>query len=172
MRDAIAGAWLYSLILVFVVILVAFIAISINYNKKYKLKTTVVNIIEEYQGVNPESVKKVGGFLASNAFKTERYCNKVVNKGERYIGITDGKLSPMYESGSAAEKTAKPQQVCISREAHTSNYDGKSAYTDYYYNIYMSFDFSLPVFGDIFKFSVNGSTNAIYYPVDTNNWGN
>lgn len=172
MRNAISGAWLYSLILIFVVLLVAFISISINYNKTYKLKTTVVNIIEEYQGVNSQSVSKISGFLASNTFRTVRYCNKTVKKGERYIGITNGKLSPMYESGTAAEKTAAPQQVCISRTAHTSTYKGKSAYTDYYYNVYMAFDFSLPVFGDIFKFSVNGSTNAIYYPVDTNNWGN
>ena len=47
MRDSIAGAWLYSIILIFIVILVGFIAISINYNKAYKLKTTVVNLIEQ-----------------------------------------------------------------------------------------------------------------------------
>ena len=173
MRDAIAGAWLYSLVLIFIVVLVSFISITINYNKTYKLKTEVVNIIEEYQGVNPDSVKRIYGFLESKTYNLRRYCKDVFREdGMQYLGITKGVVSPVFtrnKSNPAGEATAKPEEVCVSRSYYISPYEGNS-YADYYYDVYLAFSFSLPVIGDIFKFTVGGSTNSIYYPVDSNGW--
>ena len=171
MRNAIAGAWLYSLVLIFIVVLVSFIAITINYNKTYQLKTQVVNIIEEDQGINSNSVKRIYGFLAAKSYRTTRYCKDVIREnGREYLGITQGKVSELMIRGDGnKEKYAKPEEVCVSRTYFVSSYEGRS-YVDYYYDVYLAFSFSLPVIGDIFKFTVGGSTNAIYYPIDSYGW--
>lgn len=183
MRDAIAGAWLYSLILIFMVILVAFISISLNYNKTYKLKTTVVNLIEENQGVNPQTVASIGKFLNANGYNSKNVCKEVVrdkndaNKEIKYVGISQNAGEAQAVFYSTKDATDVPQQhVCITREDFKGCTDcggaiSGTSYIDHYYNVYMFFNFSLPIFGNIFIFKVIGSTNSIYYPVDTY-WGN
>ena len=116
MRQAIGGAWLYGIVIVFMMFMIAYVSATLNYSRAYKTKTQVVNIIEEYQGV-------VSG--------------------------------------------EKPMHVCITRTAYKAS---KALYTDYFYDVTMFFKFNIPIFGDIFTFSVKGETNSIYYPTDNSNW--
>ena len=169
MRESIAGAWLYSLILVFMVILVSFVSISINYNKAYKLKTSVVNIIEQNQGVNAYAVDTIARHLKNNGYINGKVCRNLFKNGQKYIEIDEGVASNVKTKGSG-DDNSKPAQVCITRSKFDLNQTG-TAQIDYYYDVYLFFSFSLPVFGNIFKFTVNGTTNAIHYPHDTNLWG-
>ena len=169
MRESIAGAWLYSLILIFMVILVGFVSISINYNKAYKLKTSVVNIIEQSQGVNPAAVELIGRQLKSNGYLNGKVCRTLFKNGDKYIEIDEGVASNVKTKGTT-DADSKPAQVCITRTKAGINDAKTSTQLDYYYDVYMFFSFSLPVFGDLFKFTVTGSTNAIHYPVDSNAW--
>ncbi len=170
MRESIAGAWLYSLILIFMVILVGFVSVSLNYNKAYKLKTSVVNIIEQFQGINKDSVGTIGKHLDNNGYINGKTCRKLFKNGEKYIEINNGVASNVKTKG-ASDAESKPAQVCVTRTLAKKNDDDTSVQRDYYYDVYMFFSFSLPVFGDVFKFTVTGSTNAIHYPNDTNAWG-
>ncbi len=177
MRESIAGAWLYSLVLIFMVILVGFVSISINYNKAYKLKTSVVNIIEQSQGVNPAAVELIGRQLKNNGYINGKVCRTLFKNGDKYIEIDNGVASSVKTKGTS-DTDSKPAQVCITRTKYNGKSDSKADASkketiyqvDYYYDVYMFFSFSLPVFGDIFKFTVTGSTNAIHYPVDSNTW--
>ena len=167
MRESINGAWLYSLVLTFMVILVGFVSISINYNKTYKLKTSVVNIIEQNQGINPTAVDTIGRHLKNNGYINGKLCKTLFKDGQKYLEIDNGIASSVKTKGS--DDSDKPAQVCITRNKFKLNIDGNSQF-DYYYDVYMFFSFSMPVFGNIFKFNVVGTTNAIHYPVDSNAW--
>ena len=176
MRDAIAGAWLYSLVLIFMVILVAFVSISINYNKTYKLKTAVVNLIEQNQGVNAQTVASIGTYLNANGYNSRNICREVVtnhdkSKNIHYVGILQnaGEANAVNQESWKNDDDVPQQHVCITRESFKSTIDG-ATYTDHYYNVYMFFNFSLPVFGNLLIFKVSGSTNSIYYPVDSYSW--
>jgi hypothetical protein len=177
MRDSIAGAWLYSLVLIFMVILVAFISISINYNKAYKLKTSVVNVIEQNQGVNPKAVETIGKYLNNNGYLNGKVCRRLFKNGQKYLEIDNGVSSGVKTKGSGDEDS-KPAQVCITRTKYNMTNDAEyvargvkgTSQIDYYYDVYMFFSFSLPVFGEVFKFNVVGTTNAIHYPNDVNSW--
>ena len=41
MNKSISGLWLFSIVIVFMMVLIAYVAISINYSNDYKLKTVV-----------------------------------------------------------------------------------------------------------------------------------
>lgn len=168
MRDSIAGAWLYSIVLVFIVLLVGFIAISINYNKAYKLKTTVVNLIEQNQGINDRTLKLIDGYLDNNGYINGKRCSNLYKDGQKYMGINKGVSTGVLTKGKD-DKNVESQQLCVTREEYISNLPDATN-IEYYYDVYMFFSFSLPVFGDIFKFNVVGTTNPILYPQDTYPW--
>lgn len=50
MREAIGGALLIKLVMVFIVIYVCFLAIAINYSITFRVKNQIINLIEEYEG--------------------------------------------------------------------------------------------------------------------------
>ena len=45
MRESIGGAWLYSLIVIFVLLFTGFLALAINYTKVFRVKNEVISII-------------------------------------------------------------------------------------------------------------------------------
>lgn len=52
MREAIGGALLIKLVMFFIVIYVCFLAIAINYSITFRVKNNIINIIEEYEGLD------------------------------------------------------------------------------------------------------------------------
>lgn len=52
MREAIGGALLIKLVMVFVVIYVCFLAIAINYSITFRVKNQIINLLESYESYN------------------------------------------------------------------------------------------------------------------------
>lgn len=52
MRDAFGGAFLIKIILIFLFVYVAFMAVALNYAKAFRIKNQIINIIEQYEGYN------------------------------------------------------------------------------------------------------------------------
>ncbi len=50
MREAIGGTWLLGFVVLFIVLFSAYLAISINYTKAFRVKNQIINIIEENEG--------------------------------------------------------------------------------------------------------------------------
>ena len=55
MRDAFGGVFMFRLMLVFIVIYVAFTAISFKYAKSFKIKNSVIDVIEQNQVLDLEN---------------------------------------------------------------------------------------------------------------------
>ena len=165
MRQAIGGAWLYGIVIVFMMFMIAYVSATLNYSRAYKTKTQVVNIIEEYQGVTTSStVPKINQILQANGYTSARLCSEVLDNGVRYVGIYN---TTMVKRTAGVVSGEKPMHVCVTRSAYKAS---KALYTDYFYDVTMFFKFNIPIFGDIFTFSVKGETNSIYYPTDNSNW--
>ena len=47
MREAIGGTWIFSIVIVFIVLFTSFLAISVNYSKAFRVKNGIINIIEK-----------------------------------------------------------------------------------------------------------------------------
>ncbi len=58
MRDSINGLWLIGIVMTLMVFIIAFVAISLNYSNAYRMKSEMVNAIEQYNGINGNTVQK------------------------------------------------------------------------------------------------------------------
>lgn len=155
MREAIGGTWLTQLIILFMLIFVAFLALSLNYTKAFKVKNEVMTIIEKREGLTsgPDgSIEIINNYLKANNYRVTRACEK------GSYGITDlNRYSAELVTGNAQK-----YYYCVSKiKSPSTNHEGKV-----FYKVNISFYFNLPVLGDIFKFDVNGSTNDVVNPAD------
>lgn len=153
MKNSISGLWLFSIVIVFMMILIAFVAISINYSNAYKLKTVLVTKIEQYDGWNSLSKKEVDEILYSSGYRKTGGCKKPED-GSKVIGVLNGNVT-------VNPKT--PQNYCVYR---TKRSEREGSEAKYYYHLTVFFGFNLPVLGDIYTFSVSGETGEIYYPTN------
>ena len=51
MKQGIANIWLLGMIVVFIAMFSAYIAITVNYTKSFKMKNEMLSIIEKHHGV-------------------------------------------------------------------------------------------------------------------------
>ena len=155
MREAIGGTWITQLVIVFMLIFVAFLALSLNYTKAFKVRNQLMTIIEQQEGVtsgDDGSIALMNNYLKGNGYGVMRTCAL-----DSY-GVTNLNSSAV----ELVTNDKKRYYYCIRKiEAPSSNHEGKV-----YYKVNIFFHFNLPVLGDIFTFSVNGSTGDIVNPAD------
>ncbi len=137
--------------MVFMSVFIAFIAITINYSNAFNLKSKMVSIIEQYDGLNPNSVDNIDKLLKASNYKITSTCP---DRGDKYVGVKDGIVTTNPKDR---------QSYCVYREKRDAQ-DG--ADSKYYYDVLVFFNFSLPVLGDLFTFRIESETNVIYYPND------
>lgn len=153
MNKSISGLWLFSIVIVFMMVLIAYVAISINYSNAYKLKTVLVTKLEQYDGWNNTSKKEIDELMHASGYRQTGNC-VVPEDNAKFIGVLDGHVT--------TNPTTK-QNYCVSRVKRAGQNGGEDKY---YYNLTIFLGFNLPVLGDIYTFRVSGETGAIYYPKD------
>ena len=95
MRDAFGGVFMMRLMLVFIVIYVAFTAISYKYAKSFRIKNSVIDFVEQNQIIdlekffttaNSEKLRKLDNVLTTANYKvTCKNGNGLLNNAERQI---------------------------------------------------------------------------------------
>ena len=153
MRNAIGGAWLYSMVMVFTVFLVAFVSITLNYANAYKMQNQMMSAIEANDGFNSSSLEQMQGVISTYSYRSTGNCESGYTDGD-FIGVLNGNKGNKNVDGK--------YNYCISRIKSSSA--GSNNYTKYYYNVTVFFGFDLPLFGNLYTFRVNGETNGIMYP--------
>lgn len=80
MREAMGGALLLKLVMIFIVIYVCFLAVAINYSITFRVKNQIINLIEAYEGLeNAESkikeyVNSVGYYRGLGSMRKDESC--------------------------------------------------------------------------------------------------
>ena len=144
MRDSINGVWVLGIVMVFMAIFIAYVAISINYSTAYTLKSKIVTI------------SKIDAVIRDNAYYNKFTCRPAEGIADtRVFGITDM---------NATLNPTTPQSYCVTRDYRNAT-DGTE--TQYYYTVTLAFAFDLPILGNILNFRVSGETNGLLYPNDT-----
>ena len=148
MKTSIAGTWVYATVLIFMVVLIAYVTITINYSNAYEISENIIKAIEEYEGINGKSLDKINR-LMTNTHTVRGSCP---SDSGGIIGstITDASKSP------------GPYDVCVTRSVHSTNGVEK-----YYYSTTIFFSFSLPVLGNLYSFKIPGETMGMRYVTDT-----
>ena len=151
MREAIGGTWLTQLVIVIMFIFVAFLALSINYSKAFRVKNEVLSIIEKKEGIT--QINNANKFLANNGYNTVGKC-EVGSYGFLINNVT----ATLIDNSNKNNK----YNYCISKtKSITTNFPNRS-----YYKVKLFFKFNLPIVGDVYTFKVDGETKDITFPKD------
>ena len=101
MREAMGGALLLKLVMIFIVIYVCILAIAINYSITFRVKNQIINLIEAYEGLdNADAAIKqyvnnigyyrgLGTMIKNEHCEYEGYCVYEINSDRgKYYKVT------------------------------------------------------------------------------------
>ena len=177
MRESIGGTWTMQIVIVFILFFVAFITLTINYTRAYKVKNEVINIIEREDGFTysatsiPDGAgarELIAGYLTNYGYSAKGRC-EIGWTGVNSINPADADNISTYELVDNSKKNNKyyycvqKVQVPIKGKSHTEKYNYKNRS---YYKVRLFFKFSVPVFGDLTTFKVDGESIEVYFNGD------
>lgn len=160
MRESIGGAWLFQLVIIFILLFVGFLCVAINYTRAFKVKNEIIGFIEREEGFTKKTdsldgaVGLIGNYLSTTGYSTKGKCKLEGNM----IGVKSLGKDSSYE---VANKSTE-YYYCIQKID-----DSK---TKAHYEIQAFFDFDLPIFGKTTRFKVTGETYEVNYPCDYIIW--
>jgi len=137
MRESFGGTFMINLMLIFIVIYISFMCIAISYAKAFRVKNSVINILEQnqyYEGDN-DTITKVDNYLEK------------VPYSERDIAKNDCDKRDGY--------TTKQGACIISSSKENSEYN--------YYKVITYIAIELPFFDINITIPISGETKTIYY---------
>lgn len=147
MKEAIANAGVFNLIIVFVTILLLLFIGSLSYTKAYKVKDRIVREIEKNKGYDDsvqadleDWLSDVGYRYSGSAFS----CPSTDNSGGKMVPITS-----VYD-------------YCI----YEHDVSGSSGVTGHYYSVVSYMYIELPIIRDVFRVPVRGETNTIINTIE------
>ncbi len=151
MRESIGGTWLFTIVIVFIVLFTSFLALSINYSKAFKVKNGIVNIVEKNEGVSVTTKDEIKDYLSSVGYVVYSTC-------PTYADVSNLDSARGFERSSVNLNRYK---YCIARIIDNNGNIQKN-----YYKVTVFFRVDLPIFGEIFTFPITGETKPIYFAND------
>ncbi len=142
MREAIGGAWIFTIVIVFIVLFSGYLAVSVNYSKAFRVKNGIINIIEQNEGMNSKARTEISEYLDGYGYFVYGNCKDA--KG--YDELVGGQ---------------KKYRYCVSTKAK-----GEGTFKKTYYYVTVYFKLDLPIFGSLFTFPVTGESKAVYFAND------
>lgn len=149
MSGPIGHTFIYNIIILFIIIVFAFLAGIMSYYKAFKVNNGIVNAIEKFEGYNDASKNEIDRILGNLG-----YSSKEAKCPDKYkeMGLSDNLNSD------------KRFQYCI----YIDNEEpGAGEYYSYGVLTYMNID--LPII-NLIEIPIFTKTNQIYKFSDTNNW--
>lgn len=145
MREAIGGTWLFQIVIVFLLLFAGVICFGVNYSRAFNTKNKIINVIQRDKGLSDTTIIKIGSILKDTGYYATGEC---IDSYARYS------VQDKDTKGSTTNKA----NYCI-KEITTSNNDGAKERT--YYKVQVFYQFDLPIFGDLFNFSIKGDTKQM-----------
>lgn len=139
MASSIGHTFLYNLIILFIIIIFAFIAGTLSYYKAFKVNNKIVHAIEKYEGYNKFSKEEIDRILSNIGYSLE-YVN----------------CSQEYNNMFFVDALDYSFNYCVYIETETPQ---KDTYYSYGVLTYMKLD--LPII-NILNIPVFTRTNSIY----------
>lgn len=144
MRDAFGGVFMIRLFLVFIVIFVAFAAVSLNYAKAFRIKNKIIDLVEENEIIDLASLSK-------DEFRTQ--LDGILNSSNYYKTCKNEKI--VSESG---ETIGYCYRGIVIKQSEKEKIEGTSSYM-LKYNIYTYADWNLGSLNMLLSLSGSSSTS-------------
>jgi hypothetical protein len=137
MREGLGSVFLYNLIIIYILIVFAFLAATMSYSKAFRVNSKMTKIIEKYEGYNVLSDAEIEQMLG-----TLGYRNKAAN-------------CSTYRNLEPVKKISNDYQYCIYEERDADD----SRHTTYGILTYINFE--MP-FGLAFQVPIYSKTERIF----------
>lgn len=147
MRDAFGGVFMIRLFLVFIVIFVAFAAVSLNYAKAFRIKNKIIDLVEENEIIDLATLSKDDFKIQLDEILNSSNYNKTCNSEK--IESESGETIGYCYRGVVIEQSKK------TRVKGTNSYMIK-------YNIYTYADWNLGSLNMLLSLSGSSSTSERY----------
>lgn len=192
MKNSITNFWLLSLVVIFIFIFSAYLAITVNYSMAFKVKNEVLDIIEKRKGIlldNSVSTQaaKIGGgtvkvpksalgvinvYLTGSGYKTRGKCaalddTRSIDTASWY-GVKDltNSSGPVLSYDYPAVNSQKYYWCFRKRQTYCGGGCSTGNNDSFIYEVMFFYKMDLPVLGDLFTFRVEGTTDEIYFVND------
>lgn len=140
MRDAFGGTFMIKLILIFIAIYIAFMAVALNYAKAFRVKNKIIDIIEQNEGI--DDYNDTNGVLGD--------INTYLNTVSYYVSLDN------IEASNRDNKHCYQRGYCIEEYSIKLNdIDSK------YYKVTTYIRINFPFFGLNFTIPIQGETRKI-----------
>ena len=142
MREAFGGAFTIKLMLIFLAIYIAFIAVALNYAKAFRVKNRIIDIIEQNEGIDSYDDTKEGSVIGN--------INSYLNTVGYYVNLANIKNNNTenincYDRGYCIEETTAPVTDGI-----TSKYYKVTTYININFPFF-KLNFNIPITGEARK---------------------
>lgn len=179
MKSAISNVWFIGIMVTFIFLFAGYIIVTLEYSKSLKYKNTVLNLIEENQGMvndssvqtkpsiivsgenvkNPSgTIQKINIYLAGSGYSAKGYCP--TDDGYTWYGVEDLNTDNTISINKADKN--KKYYYCFSKFKNSNKNTN-------YYKIRLYYKFQLPIAGFEAAFKIDGTTKDIYGVLD-NQW--
>ncbi len=159
MKEAIANAGVFNLIIIFVVILIAFFVGSLGYSKAFKVKNRIIDEIEKDQCYYPDETNGNCAKVSMSETTQDRIDKWLGSIGyrvntDKYVSCPIIESDHVLNGGQAINKTGD-YQYCIYKFNTCS---GSRARCGTYYRVIAYMYFDVPIVGDLIRIPVVGET--------------
>lgn len=141
MREAFGGTFMIKLMLIFLAIYIAFIAVALNYAKAFRVKNRIIDIIEQNEGI--DDYQDQSGVIEE--------INNYLNNVSYYVKLN--KIDPSDNNGTYCSSRG----YCITETSKSTidNIETK------YYKVTTYIRIEFPFFGLNFTIPITGETRKI-----------
>lgn len=150
------ATWIFTIVLTFIILMTAYLAISVNYAKAFKIKSYIVSEIEENEGYSGEVETNIRNYLTSQGYTAYGTCDPTITTNG--VGTDWRRIATIDD---AVPTGSDKHNACIyTRDIRTGNDDIDADRN--YYRVVVFFKFDLPIVNFMTTFKIGGETSYVY----------
>ncbi|MCI8445121.1 MAG: hypothetical protein HFG15_01655 [Bacilli bacterium] len=138
MKQSIGSVFLYNIIIVFIILIFAFLSATISYSKAFRVNSKIMNYIERYEGYNTEAIREINRDLNTIGYRRGN-SNKCASSKNGGTLVTNGDNQYKY---------------CVYRFEIDSRH--------YSYGVLTYMDMDIPIISQNLEIPVYSKTDKIY----------
>lgn len=150
MRDSVGAMWIFAICLVFIIMMIAYLSISVNYARAFRIKNHIISMIEEHEGYDNTLDQDIEDYFDyEGPIATGPCANNISASGESWefkkcLGQdVNGRCSAcIYKTHTAFSKMGPTESAR--------------------YRVMTFFKFDIPVVSSLMTFQVGGDSRSIY----------
>lgn len=184
MREAIGATWIFSIVIVFIVLFTGYLAFSVNYAKAFTIKDRIVDVLEKYSGPGKKNdsnsftgpvLIEINDDMKNIRYSSKGSCYKVgldvfendknllQSRSKTIMGVTNA-TAEVYANSGITFKDSNKYNYCVIRQQQ-EKYDEKTiGFSNYFVATF--FSMNIEIINLHMNFYVTGQTKNISYPVD------